>query len=75
MKEVLLGLTVLALMVTLGCSACEQSRQKEAAPTLEAPAAVPDKACFDQCMARNQMRATAIERIEADCRKSCGETP
>ncbi len=75
MKQVLFGLTVLALMATLGCSACEQSRQKEAAPTLEAPAAEPDKACFAQCMERNQMRATAIEMIEADCRKSCVETP
>jgi hypothetical protein len=29
------------------------------------------EACMKECVARNQMRAEAAQKIEADCRKEC----
>jgi hypothetical protein len=38
------------------------------AEAVEKPA---PEACMKECVARNQMRAEAAQKIEADCRKEC----
>ncbi len=71
MKTVFAGGIALISMVFLGCTACEQNR-KTSAPQRSLPAkpALVD-ACFEECMQANQMRATAVEVIESDCKRSC----
>jgi|GEM_PF-3778592 PBP1b-binding outer membrane lipoprotein LpoB len=75
MKRVGSVLAIVVLMVMWGCSACEQTTKKGPVVPQEPATVQSDPTCFDQCMARNQMRATAIEMIEANCRKTCVETP
>ena len=75
MKRAVSVLAIVLLMGMWGCSACDQATQKGPAVPHDPATAPTDPTCFEECMARNQMRATAIEQIEADCRKSCGETP
>jgi hypothetical protein len=43
-------------------------------PAQAAPAEPRGPTCFDDCMQRNQMRAVAVDVIEADCRTECGTT-
>ena len=60
-------------MVFLGCTACDQNRKtSESQRSLPANPALVD-ACFEECMQANQMRATSIENIESDCKRSCAD--
>ena len=63
----------IALMTTvfLGCAACDQNRKKSVVPGSTPAPQAPVEHCFEDCMRANQMRATAIENIEADCKQSC----
>jgi len=72
MRTVCIGWIGLIAVAFLGCAACEQNRKTSkpiVAPTVEEETG---EECFSTCMKANQMRATAIELIEADCKKSCG---
>ena len=64
------GIALFAV-VFLGCTACDQNRKKSVVPgtTPVKPARIDP--CIEECMQANQMRATAIENIAADCKQSC----
>jgi hypothetical protein len=64
-----------ALALGLVVLACSRNTETAPAPASEptiAPSAEPaPAACVKECLARNQMRAEAAEKLEAECRKEC----
>ena len=75
MKRVGFGIVSALFGLVIGCGACEQNRKEVAPLTSPTQEEKVDDTCFETCMKANQMRATSIEMIEADCRKSCEGNP
>ena len=67
---------VVVAVLAAGC-AKEPTPAPEPAPAVTPPAAAsadagtPPGRCVEECVAKNQMRATAIEVIEQECRTAC----
>jgi hypothetical protein len=56
---------VAILFFVLGCSSS----------TPPPPAAQPNnKACVDECVLNNQMRAVSAQQIESDCEQECSKS-
>jgi hypothetical protein len=91
MRLGLMMMLALALAVAAGCKKAAPSGTtdtKAIGNTAEAgPAATPtetdkveadagaDEACVPACVQRNQMKATSIENIRADCERECATPP
>ena len=70
----------LALALVL-LAACSKEPKAQQTPANQAPASIaprdpsidaaPYDPCVTDCVARNQMRATSPEQIEAECRQQC----